>query len=183
MLGDLGINFEVIAPDINESPLESEPPEDFVLRLSKEKADYVCSKVSEKAVILAADTVVILGKIILGKPLDEIDAKRMLEMLSGNTHKVATGFTLMDQDCAVLHSEAVFTEVTFKNLAPGEIDGYIKTGEPMDKAGAYAIQGTGSFMVEEINGSFTNVVGLPLSRVVEILSNLGLLKLFSKNGN
>ncbi len=183
MIGDLGIKFEEIAPDIDESLLDGELPEEFVLRLSREKADYVSSKVNEKAVILAADTIVILGEIILGKPLDENDAKRMLEMLSENTHKVATGFTIMDQNGAVLHSEAVYTEVTFKSLAPYEIDGYIKTGEPMDKAGAYAIQGTGSFMVEEINGSFTNVVGLPLSRVVDILSNLGLLKLFSENGN
>ncbi|NIT13691.1 MAG: septum formation inhibitor Maf, partial [Candidatus Dadabacteria bacterium] len=89
----------------------------------------------------------------------------------------------MDETGVVLHSEAVFTDVKFKSLAPDEIEGYIKTGEPMDKAGAYAIQGRGSFMVEEINGSFTNVVGLPLSRVVDVLAGLKILELFSKNGN
>jgi septum formation protein len=82
-----------------------------------------------------------------------------------------------------LHQEAVFTDVKFKNLAPNEIEGYIKTGEPMDKAGAYGIQGIGSFMIEEIRGSFTNVIGLPVSHVVDILSELNLLRLFQKNGN
>ena len=174
MLADLGIKFEVIAPDIDETLMEGESPEDFVLRLSKEKAINVSNNINEKAVILAADTIVILGKTILGKPESEDQARQMLEMLSGNTHKVATGFSILNGSAEVLHTEAVFTDVRFKNLAAHEVEGYIKTGEPMDKAGAYAIQGTGSFMVEEISGSFTNVVGLPVSRVVDILSKLEL---------
>ena len=183
MLNKLGIEFDVIYPDVDETLRNGESPEELVLRLSKEKAENVSSEIDDKAVILAADTVVVLGDAILGKPGSEDEAGQMLGMLSGKTHMVTTGFTLMDESCAELHSEAVFTEVKFKRLAAEEIDGYIKTGEPIDKAGAYAIQGKGSFMVEEINGSFTNVVGLPLSRVVDVLSQKGLLKLFSKDGN
>lgn len=183
MLQDLGIKFEVIVPNIYEVQHEQEDPKDFVLRLSKEKALDVLSKINEKATVLAADTIVILGKTILGKPGSEDEAKQMLEMLSGNIHKVATGFSIINETGTVLHQEAVFTDVKFKNLAPNEIEGYIKTGEPMDKAGAYGIQGIGSFMVEEIRGSFTNVIGLPVSHVVDILSELNLLRLFQKNGN
>jgi septum formation protein len=183
MLQNLGINFEVMVPEIDEVQHEKESPEDFVLRLSKQKAAYVCNKINEKAFILAADTVVILGQTILGKPGSENEAKQMLEMLSGNTHKVATGYSLLNETGAVLHQEVVFTDVKFKSLAPHEIEGYIKTGEPMDKAGAYGIQGTGSFMVEEIRGSFTNVVGLPLSAIVDTLSELNLLDLFGEHGN
>ena len=180
MLQNLGIKFEVIVPNIYEVQQKQEDPKDFVLRLSKEKAINVCNKLDEKAIILAADTIVILGKTILGKPGSEDEAKQMLEMLSGNIHKVATGFSIINETGTVLHQEAVFTNVKFKNLAPNEIEGYIKTGEPMDKAGAYGIQGIGSFMVEEINGSFTNVIGLPTSRVVDVLSELNL---FKQNGN
>ena len=183
MFQDLGIKFEVIVPNIYEVQQKQEDPKDFVLRLSKEKAINVCNKLDEKAIILAADTIVILGKTILGKPGSEDEAKQMLEMLSGNTHKVATGFSIINETGTVLHQEAVFTDVKFKNLAPNEIEGYIKTGEPMDKAGAYGIQGIGSFMIEEIRGSFTNVIGLPVSHVVDILSELNLLRLFQKNGN
>ena len=183
MLQDLGIKFEVIAPQVDETHLENESPKDFVLRLSGEKAADVCNKLNEKAIILAADTIVILGKTILGKPGSVDEAEEMLNMLSGNTHRVATGFSLLNETGVLLHQEAVFTDVKFKSLAQHEIEGYIESGESMDKAGAYGIQGIGSFMVEEISGSFTNVIGLPISRVVDVLSKLNLLKLFKQNGN
>ena len=180
LLDQIGVKPDRLMPmDLDESPGKSEHPKSLARRLAGDKA-----KAARKAIkndpqwgnsfILAADTVVILGKIILGKPLDENDAKRMLEMLSGNTHMVATGFTILDQDGAVLHSEAVFTEVTFKNLAPGEIDGYIKTGEPMDKAGAYAIQGIASQFVKSLNGSYSGVMGLPLYEVARVLATCGI---------
>lgn len=183
MIRDLGIEFEVIIPQVDEIHPEGELPGELVVRLSVEKAADVASRIEEKAVILAADTVVILGDTILGKPVDEADAMNMLKILSANTHRVATGFAILNERAGVLHTEAVFTDVTFKNLERSEIEGYIKTGEPMDKAGSYAIQGKGSFMVKEINGSFTNVVGLPLDRVVDVLSSHNLLELFKRNGN
>ncbi len=183
MIRELGIEFEVIVPRVDEIHPACELPAELVVRLSLEKAVDVASQIEKKAVILAADTVVILGDTILGKPVDEADAMKMLQMLSANTHRVATGFAILNERTEVLHTEAVFTDVTFKSLERAEIEGYIKTGEPMDKAGAYAIQGKGSFMVKEINGSFTNVVGLPLDRVVDVLSAHNLLELFKRNGN
>ncbi|MGH7791103.1 MAG: Maf family protein, partial [Thermodesulfobacteriota bacterium] len=117
------------------------------------------------------------------KPRDKEEAKSMLRKISGREHKVITGFSIVKAKTEVLHMEYLESRVKIKALAAWEIEGYIKTGEPMDKAGAYGAQGIGAFMVEEIQGSFTNVVGLPLAQLVDALTKLGILRLFSADGN
>ena len=169
-----GIPFCVCPADICETPLPGETAADHVMRLSREKADAVATQTSGRFFI-GADTVVVLDGAILGKPVDEADALRMLTALSGRDHEVMTGFTVFDKVSCIHISRSVTTEVTFKELAEKEISAYIATGCPMDKAGAYAIQGGAAHMVERIDGSYTNVVGLPLCEVVEALRRVGAL--------
>lgn len=178
LLEALGVTFKIVFPKTNEERILDETPTEFALRTSKEKALSVSEKVDKESTILSADTIVVIENKILGKPNDESEAMKTLNMLSGKTHKVITAFTLVQPENKILHMEAVKTEVKIKNLAPREIEGYINTKEPMDKAGSYGIQGIGSFMVEEIKGSYTNVVGLPIAQVVEALQKLNLFKLF-----
>jgi len=178
LLENIGINFEVVHPECEEEIISNESPEDFVVRNSGLKALSVTKCLPDNHFVLSADTVVLSGGNVLGKPKDKKDAERMLKMISGTSHKVITGFTIVDTDNLILHAEAVTTLVRVKMLADWEIEGYIKTKEPMDKAGAYGIQGIGSFMIEEIRGSYTNVVGLPVCRVVNSLKNLNIIKLF-----
>jgi len=127
---------------------------------------------------LGADTVVVIGRRILGKPENRDEATEMLSTLSGRKHRVVTGFCILDPSGRVAHSQAVTTVVRIKPLTPEEIHGYIDTGEPYGKAGSYAIQGIGSFMVEGISGSYTNVVGLPLCALIRALVSLGALQRF-----
>jgi septum formation protein len=127
---------------------------------------------------LGADTVVVLNKTILGKPRDHEEARSMLLCLNGKEHKVITGFCLLDPLGRLAHLDAVETLVRFKHLAKEEIEAYIATGEPLGKAGSYAIQGIGAFMVEGITGSYTNVVGLPICALVKALLAKGALKTF-----
>ena len=161
-----------------EDNASKESPSGLVLSNSRLKALSVSDRLPENHFALSADTVVVIDKRVLGKPVDVKDAKRMLGMLSGRTHSVITGFSIIDSAGNVLHNEAVATLVTVKMLEEFEIEGYIKTDEPMDKAGAYGIQGIGSFMIEEIDGSYTNVVGLPVCQVAEALSRLDIISLF-----
>jgi len=128
--------------------------------------------------VLGADTIVVINKIIFGKPNDSGECRKMLHGLKGKVHRVITGFSIHDPGHKSVHLEAVTTKVKIKELSDSEIEAYIKTGEPLGKAGAYAIQGIGSFMIEQINGSYTNVVGLPVCEAVSALVKCGGLKCF-----
>jgi len=183
LLESVGVQFKVIRPESEESLLGSENPKDYVLRLAIEKALSVSRNLAGELLIIGADTIVVVDNEILGKPMDEEEARNMLSKISGRTHNVLTAFSIVDPQNRVLHSEVVSTEVQVKTLEPVEIQGYIKTGEPMDKAGAYGIQGIGAFMIEEIVGSYTNVVGLPLVEVLEALKKLGAQIIFSGDGS
>jgi septum formation protein len=166
LLKSAGVDFEVIVPQIDEAALPNEAPEDFVCRTAREKAE---SLPASDEIILAADTAVVDGPRILGKPVDEEDAKQMLRSLSDRTHDVMTGVCLRFPDKTIcFHIE---THVTFRKLSEEEICTYIASGDPMDKAGAYAIQGGAAKMVRSITGSYSNVVGLPLCEVIEYLEN------------
>lgn len=164
LLQQAGLSFDVIVPEIDESPLPNEPPADFVLRTAREKAESIPAG---DAVVLAADTAVVDGRKILGKPIDSADAAAMLRSLSGRTHLVMTGVCLYTTE--KVHCFHVETEVTFRKLSEEEILDYVASGEPMDKAGAYAIQGGAAKMARRVNGSYSNVVGLPLCEVIEEL--------------
>lgn len=173
LLASAGIAFKVVPGDIDETPLPDEDPVAHVLRLAEGKAREVASRVAGRFFI-GADTIVLCGSEIMGKPRDAEDAKRMLRKLSGRAHQVITGFAIIDKNTCRNRSGTVSTDVVFKKLTDEEIDAYVLTGCPMDKAGAYAIQGGAAYMVERIDGSYTNVVGLPLCEVVESLRRFGL---------
>ncbi|MCK5845241.1 MAG: septum formation inhibitor Maf [Victivallales bacterium] len=163
LLRQAGLDFEIIVPQINECPLPGEMPAAFVCRTACEKAESIPA---DELVILAADTTVVDGKRILGKPSDAEEAAAMLRSLSGRTHEVMTGVCLRFPDRTdCFHVE---TRVTFRTLSEKEIVDYVSTGEPMDMAGAYAIQGGAAKMVRRIEGSYSNVVGLPLCEVTEV---------------
>ena len=173
-----GIRFSVVPADICEDVLPGEAPNDHVMRLSREKAEAVAVK-NDGRFFIGADTIVVLDGSILGKPLDEADALKMLVGLSGMDHKVITGFTVFDKLSAVHICKSVCTEVTFKKLDEKEIAAYIATGCPMDKAGAYALQGGAVHFVRSINGSYTNVIGLPMTELYEVLQSLQAVEYFS----
>ncbi len=159
-----GFDFEQRPAHIDESTRPGEPAEDYVLRLAEEKARAAWRRGTRT---LGADTVVVLGDEVLCKPIDEDDAKRMLGSLSGRTHRVLTGVAVFDgTSCRVLYAE---TRVTFRVLEGDEIGKYVATGEAYDKAGSYGIQGWASKFVESVEGSYTNVVGLPLELVSGML--------------
>lgn len=165
-LADLGIAFEVVVAEIDETPLTGEQPAEFVARLSREKARGVDIP---DAWVLGADTAVVVDGEILGKPGDEEEACAMLMRLSGRWHEVWTGFSLCCRATGESCTKAVCTKVRFLELTPELCRAYVRTGEPLDKAGAYGIQGKGCFLVPEISGSYTNVVGLPMTEVLEAL--------------
>lgn len=173
LLALTGLKFRVVIADIPEQPQPNESPEAYVLRLAEAKARAAASQVTGRWFI-GADTTVVLGDQILEKPLDEVDAIRILSALSGQTHRVITAFALLDRQTGHCYSQAVQTEVVFKDLSQREIAGYVKTGCPMDKAGAYAIQGGAAHFVREIRGSYTNVVGLPTCELMEVLNSVGI---------
>ena len=166
-----GIQFSVVPADICEDVLPGEAPADHVIRLSREKADAVAAT-NDGRFFIGADTIVVLDGAILGKPVDAADAMRMLSGLSGRDHEVITGFTVFDKISGVHISRNVCTEVTFKKLEEHEIAAYIATGCPMDKAGAYAIQGGAVHFVRSINGSYSNVIGLPMTELYEVLQTM-----------
>lgn len=168
-LSQLGLTFTVSAADIDETPRPGEEAGPYVLRLAREKAAVVAAR-SPGAWVLAADTTVALGSELLGKPQDPAEARAMLGRLSGRTHDVHTGVALAGR-----HEEAlvVRTRVTFRELSAAEIAWYVGTGEPVDRAGAYAIQGKGGFLVASVDGSPTNVVGLPLGETLALLERAG----------
>jgi septum formation protein len=175
-LHELGLDFIVQPADVDESLLPGELPAVFVRRLAEEKAKAVASARSE-AWVLAADTIVEVDGEILGKPVDAGDAVRLLKLLRNRWHAVWTGFCLM-RDKAVM-TGVVRSEVRFGDFADAVCAAYVATGEPLDKAGAYAIQGVGAFMVPRIEGSYPNVVGLPLCEVIAALEAFGAVTLFT----
>jgi septum formation protein len=170
MLGQLGIALDVRPAHADEAVLPGEPPRDYVLRVAREKARAVAGET-----VLAADTAVVLGAEVLGKPADAEDARRMLRALSGTDHEVLTAVCVRrTQPALALELDAVVaTRVRFALLSPREIDWYVATGEPLDKAGAYAIQGAGGAFVLSVEGSVSNVVGLPLAETAALLRRAG----------
>lgn len=171
ILTEMGLKFEVCPADIDENIGLSEP-EMLVKQLALLKAGSIAQKHSgENKIIIAADTVVAYKNEILGKPKDEEDAKRMLAMLSGNTHTVYTGFCCADAKTGYTVAKCEESHVKFRHIADEEIELYIKSGEPIDKAGAYGIQGAASAFVEAVDGEFSCVVGLPKKALSELLRN------------
>ena len=188
LLEQIGLEFE-ICPAKGEEIITKSIPEEVVMELSKQKAEEIAAMVSSfgeahqdittpsDILVIGADTVVAYDGKILGKPVDEADAKRTLMMLSGNTHSVFTGVTLVLIDKSGRAGEIVFyekTDVKMHEISEVEIDRYIASGEPMDKAGSYGIQGKGAIYIEKIDGDYNNVVGLPITRIYQELKNLGI---------
>ncbi len=173
LLARMGIqDFSVVVSDADETLEEGIPPAGQVEQLSRLKADAVAAEVADsEAIIIAADTVVALDGAILGKPSDKDDAFRMLSALSGVRHHVYTGVTVMQGDRVLTRHEA--TAVDFRPLEPEEVEWYIATGECMDKAGAYGIQGYGALLVDGINGDYYNVMGLPVPCLARMLKEFG----------
>jgi len=176
LLEQAGLSFSVIPSDIDETAIPLSPPEIYVKVLSEAKAESIAKKYPEKWVI-GADTIVLKDGVVLGKPGSIDEARSMLKKLSGEVHQVFTGYSILCKSKNRIFSETVQTEVLFKNLTDEEIEWYIHTKEPFDKAGAYAIQGLGTFLVKRINGSYTNVVGLPVCEVIEFLIQEGIVGL------
>lgn len=172
LLKQVGLDFDVIPSGIEESFVPEESPREHVIRLAEAKALEVGSRFPDRWVI-AADTVVFINGAILGKPKNREEALEMLRRLGGQEHWVLTGFSVHHLAKEIGDQEAVQTAVKMKALSPVEMEWYIQTGEPFDKAGGYAIQGMGSFMIESIRGSYTNVVGLPLCELIQMLNRLG----------
>lgn len=168
LLQELGLDFEIIEAQVEEKPVAGESPQDFVMRAACDKAGDV-TRENVASWVLGADTVVVHGGRILGKPGDAEEALSVLQTLAGQKHLVHTGFCLMNGKDDVLISRVVTTEVWFYPFSRDIAAAYVATGESLDKAGAYGIQGSGGFLVERINGSYSNVVGLPLAEVVEEL--------------
>lgn len=176
LLEMLGIDLVIEPSGIDESSRPGESPRDHALRLSLEKARDISERYPGLWV-LGADTIVVVDGEVLGKPEGKEDARQMLLKLSGREHVVITGFALVFKQTNVEYSQAVESRVTFNPLEEDDIQWYLGTGEPFDKAGAYAVQGKGAAFIKEICGSHTNVIGLPLSEVVEALRKTGAMKL------
>ena len=182
LLRGLGIEPRVVSPDIDESVLEGELPADYVRRLASAKLDAVMKNVGAVnvgAIVIAADTTVDVDGVIFGKPVDDAEAVKMLLALSGRRHQVHTGFAVavagpgcrgVDWDG---HVEVVSSTVTFRSVPIPEIIAYVDSGEPRDKAGAYAIQGGAAGFVEQVEGSLNAIIGLPIERLTEICAALG----------
>jgi len=181
LLASVGLRFAVVPSRASEEILAGETAVAHVKRLSLDKAGEVANRpdVSGRWFV-GSDTVVVRDGDILGKPSDSADAARMLRSLAGRSHTVVSGFAIVDRREGTRISEAVQTTVRFRELTEAEIAGYIATGEPFGKAGAYAIQGIGAFMVRSIEGSYTSVVGLPLCETIEMLQRLGAVRLFDE---
>ena len=181
---EIGIQFQVHAANINEDQISGEPPIAYALRLAREKAQAIAAQYPQ-SYVLGADTIVVLRGEVLGKPKDQKDATRMLRLLSGREHEVTTAVSLIAPSLAapglvapgtLTETRASTTKVYFREIAEAEIQQYVAGGEPMDKAGAYAIQGGASRWTDRIEGEYSNVVGLPLSLVTEMLRTTGLMK-------
>lgn len=183
LLGRFLDSFTVLTDDTEEIRIAGEAPEKTVQRLAMEKVHHVAERAERDALVIGADTVVVLENKILGKPADEQEAAAMLSMLSGRCHSVLTGIAVLDTrsgDCA---GDYVETKVRFRQLTKTDIDRYIASKEPMDKAGAYGIQELGALFVEGIDGDYFNVVGLPLCRLDKLLKERFSFDLLAKQKN
>jgi septum formation protein len=178
ILGQLGVAFRVIPSGIDERLLDGESPEAHVQRLAREKAAEVRQRLEAEAtqpVVLAADTIVLIDTLVLGKPQDDADGLRMLQLLSGRTHRVLTALALCEVGGAFRHAALFATDVTFRALDEQSAAAYVASGEGRDKAGSYAIQGLGAGLVLRIAGSYTNVVGMPAAETIDLLKLAGVL--------
>ena len=169
LLETIGLRFAAIPPDIDETPRPDEDPRGYVERLAREKAEAVTA--SPDDVVVAADTTVAFAGQILGKPVDAADARRMLLLLSDQTHDVHTGVAVRTNGRTA--TRVVTTYVAMVAISEADIAWYVGTGEPLDKAGAYALQGAGGLLVRSVEGSSSNVVGLPLAELAELLATAG----------
>ena len=175
LLKTAGLTFRVIPANVNETGFEEETPQEHVRRLSREKARAVAVRHPD-ALVLGADTIVVIDDVILGKPENKKQAREMLQKLSNRFHTVFTGFTLSSTDAGISKTRVARSCVRFKKMSLEEIDWYINTKEPYDKAGGYAAQGKGAAFIRSIRGSYTNVIGLPLAGVLDELKNLKVLR-------
>ena len=173
LLHSIGLEFDVIPSHIPEERTVEETAEEYVARLSREKAHAIAAQHHDRWVI-AADTTVILGEQMLEKPADVADARRMLATIAGQTHLVHTAVTLMRVGPHYSQTHLCTTEVRMLPMSEGDVSWYVGTGEPLDKAGAYAAQGIGGLFIDSIHGSFTNVVGLPLALLFQMLRRAGI---------
>jgi len=171
ILRRLGFRIKVVASPSPEVRRPREKPRDYVMRMAEEKARRAADNVKRGAVIISADTAVLTGREVLGKPVNKKDAARMLKLLSGRTHTVISGVALYNTKTGELRRGYEIAEVTFARMSSEEIAWYIESGEPMDKAGAYAIQGLASIFIRRIKGSHFNVMGLPLRRLYELFKD------------
>lgn len=169
-----GWDFLVSVADVDETPLENEPPADYVLRLAEAKARATASHLDGNHVVLAADTTVVDGQEILGKPADEADAIRMLTQLRGRTHQVYTGVALLRMSDGLLLIDLCVTDVPMRSYSDEEIRAYVASGDPLDKAGAYAIQHAGFHPVAGMDGCFASVMGLPLCHILWMVRTMGI---------
>ncbi|MGR9072189.1 MAG: Maf family protein [Gammaproteobacteria bacterium] len=172
LLDQIGVTYRVSPVSLDETPLPAEAPEAYVVRVASEKSDLAWDQSDKRIPVLSADTAVVLDGIIMGKPANEADAEGMLKRLSGTTHQVYSAVSLRTPECS--WQALNVTDVTFRDLTLSEIRSYWRTGEPCDKAGAYAIQGIGGLFVRKISGSFSGVMGLPLFETAQLLSKAGI---------
>jgi septum formation protein len=172
LLEKIGLRFKVEPSNYEEDMHSGLEPHEFAQRISLEKAKVVASK-HKNAIVIAADTFIVFGGQILGKPHTEKEARKMLKTISGKSHSVITGFSIIDNGTNRTLSKSVETKIYIRKLTMTEIDAYVKSKEPLDKAGAYAIQGLGAVFVEKIEGDYFNVIGLPLSALTEALKEFG----------
>lgn len=170
----LGLRFEIMPSQVEEAFMKGETPREHVLRLSREKAEKA-SVQHPDAWVMGADTIVLINGEVLGKPRTPEEAREMLRTLSGRVHTVYTGFTVIKESASYIISNAVESSVRFREIREDEIAWYIQSEEPYDKAGGYAVQGMGAFFIKEIHGSYTNVMGLPLCEVVDVLKSAGVI--------
>lgn len=177
ILENANVKFKIMASSIEELTLDSESPCQMVMRLAFEKGIDIASR-QKSDLVISADTIVVLDNTILGKPKDEIEARKMITSLSGRTHQVITGISLINLDNNKKIIDYVISNVKFKKLSEEDINDYIRTIESLDKAGAYGIQGYGALLVEEIQGDYFNIVGLPISRLSDLLKKHFNINLF-----
>jgi septum formation protein len=174
LLRQVGLKFKIRPAEVNEDQLPLENPREHVRRLAGNKAATVAAHHPD-AWVLGADTIVVIDGLILGKPQDKKQAKEMLQRLSGREHEVFTGFTIVRVTAKISKTKVIRSAVRFKQISPEELEWYTDCAEPYDKAGGYAVQGKIAYFIKSIRGSYTNVIGLPLSEVLEELKKLGAL--------
>lgn len=168
ILENINVKFDIVKSDIDEVILEDELPPQVVMRLAFEKSMDV-AKSNQESLVIGADTIVVFNNKVLGKPKDKEDARNTIRLLSGNTHEVITGISLINLSANKKIIDYVVSRVKFKDLSEDDINDYINTGESLDKAGAYGIQGYGSLLIEEIQGDYFNIVGLPISKLSDLV--------------